>query len=64
MRSAEWTPRRRVFVAMVLLGLGSVALHALVDFPLQVASIQLYVATYVGVCWGVTSGSGRVTGSR
>jgi hypothetical protein len=47
-----WTPRQRAFVPLSLLGLGSVALHALVDFPLQIASIQLYVAVLLGVCWG------------
>jgi hypothetical protein len=48
----EWTPRRRVLQPLVITALIGVALHALVDFPGQIESIQLYVATYLGFCWG------------
>jgi hypothetical protein len=48
----EWTPRRRVLQPLVIIALMGVALNALVDFPGQIESIQLYVATYVGFCWG------------
>ena len=49
---SEWTPRRRVLQPLVIIALIGVALHAFVDFPIQIESIQLYVATYLGLCWG------------
>ena len=48
----DWTPRRRLLQPFVIIALIGVGLHAMVDFPLQITSIQLYVATYLGLCWG------------
>jgi MFS family permease len=48
----DWMPRRRVMQPLAIIALAGVAMHALVDFPFQIESIQLYVATYLGVCWG------------
>jgi O-antigen ligase len=42
----------RVTVISTNAALGGVMLHALVDFPLQVASIQLYVVVLLGTFWG------------
>jgi O-Antigen ligase len=61
---SEWTPRRRVLQPLVIIALIGVALHALIDFPLQIASIQLYVATYLGLCWGSSLWGATATRSQ
>ena len=39
--------------------LAGVSLHALVDFPLQISSLQLYTVIIAGVAWGAAAGRGK-----
>lgn len=45
-------PRYRIAIPIALIALAGVAMHAVVDFPLQIASVQLYAAVCLGIAWG------------
>ncbi len=50
-RGRGWAERDRILWFVTVSALGGVALHGLVDYPWQIASIQLYVATLTGLLW-------------
>ena len=51
----ELSRTERALLMAATVALVGVAFHAAVDFPLQIASIQLYVVTFLGVAWGSRS---------
>jgi hypothetical protein len=63
----QWRRRRdlsvadRVLALTTLLALAGVSVHAVVDFPLQIASLQLYAAVCVGFGWGCHKWEGTIT---
>lgn len=51
-RTRQYSSRSRTLLLSCGIALTGVALHAWVDFPLQIASLQLFAATYIGIAWG------------
>ncbi|MFM8657561.1 MAG: hypothetical protein ACKOD5_10595, partial [Chthoniobacterales bacterium] len=44
--------------------LAGVSLHALVDFPLQISSLQLYTVIIAGLAWGMAFSRSRERGNE
>ena len=61
LRTISMSNEDTVLLTMALLSLGGVLVHATFDFPLQIASLQLYVATLLGLCWGSRSFAASAT---
>lgn len=47
-RQRAWDGRGRIFAIACFLALASVLVHATVDFPMQIASLQLYTSVVLG----------------
>jgi hypothetical protein len=48
---ASFSPEDSLIYRSAFLAVSGVALHSLVDFPLQIGSIQVYVMTMIGLLW-------------
>jgi uncharacterized membrane protein len=42
-----------LLAAAAALALAGVMFHALMDFPLQIASLQIFTLVIAGLCWGL-----------
>jgi hypothetical protein len=49
----------RILPAVCAFSLAGVMVHALVDFPLQIASIQLFTVLIAGLAWGIRARDSR-----
>ena len=47
----RWEMEERLLDLAILLSLCGVTLHAAVDFPLQIASLQLVAVALLGIAW-------------
>ena len=59
-RSDQWRSETRYFLLAGCSALLGISLHALVDFPLQIGSLQLFTAISCAVVWTVGSGEGNM----
>ncbi len=58
-RYRRWSGNTRRFAIASLLALGTILVHATVDFPMQIASLQLYTAVLLGLVAASRQGGER-----
>jgi hypothetical protein len=49
----SWDAETRLLSSAGILSLGGLMLHGLIDFPLQIPSLQLYAAVLLGLLWNL-----------
>jgi hypothetical protein len=55
----SWNAETRLFSSACILSCSGLLLHALLDFPLQIPSLQLYAAALLGLLWNLPNSQGR-----
>jgi hypothetical protein len=55
----DWSTADRVLAFISGLALAGVSAHAAVDFPMQIASLQLYAGVCIGLGWGSGTWEGK-----
>ena len=58
-RQRSWDNELRLFSSACILSLCGVLLHAMVDFPLEIPSLQLYAAVILGLLWNLSDSRAR-----
>jgi len=55
----SWDSEIRLLSSACILSMCGLLLHAIVDFPLQIPSLQLYAAVILGFLWNLSGSRGR-----
>jgi hypothetical protein len=55
----SWDAETKLLSSACLLSIGGILLHASVDFPLQIPSLQLYAAVLLGLLWNLPDAPAR-----
>jgi hypothetical protein len=58
-QQSSWNAETRLLSSACILSCCGLLLHALIDFPLQIPSLQLYAAVLLGLLWNLPDTRGR-----